>query len=137
LSQFKKFHPSGNLKFNYLDILPSLKLHILMEKILSISLKLNFTLNSLGGYELSKNKRITVMNFSEEPSCTSNIDCLYTYRGLSYPCRKYTSKGWHRFGPRSSLYQSPPTFIKNGLRSPRQQLSVQFTPNLPLSMHTC
>jgi len=32
LSQFKKYHPSGNLKFNYLGISQSLKLCILMEK---------------------------------------------------------------------------------------------------------
>jgi len=51
-SQFKKYHPSGNLKFNYLDIFQSLKLHILIEKILSISLKLNFTKNTLGGHGL-------------------------------------------------------------------------------------
>jgi len=30
LSQCKKYHPSGNLKFNYLGIFQSLKLHILM-----------------------------------------------------------------------------------------------------------
>jgi len=36
LSQFKKYHPCGNLKFNYLGIFQSLKLRILMEKILSI-----------------------------------------------------------------------------------------------------
>jgi len=54
LSQFKKYHPSGNLKFNYLDILQSLKLHILMEKILSVSLKLNFTPNTFGGYGLNR-----------------------------------------------------------------------------------
>jgi len=36
LSQFKKYHPSGNLKFNYLGIFQSLKLRISMEKILSI-----------------------------------------------------------------------------------------------------
>ena len=28
LSQFKKYHPSGNLKFNYLGIFQSLKLRI-------------------------------------------------------------------------------------------------------------
>jgi len=33
LSQFKKYHPSGNLKFNYLGISQSLNLRILMEKI--------------------------------------------------------------------------------------------------------
>jgi len=32
LSQFKRYHPSGNLKFNYLGIFPSLKLHILISK---------------------------------------------------------------------------------------------------------
>jgi len=30
--QFKKYHPSGNLKFNYLGFFQSLKLRILMEK---------------------------------------------------------------------------------------------------------
>ena len=34
LSQFKKYHPSGNLKFNYLGIFQSLKLRISTEKIL-------------------------------------------------------------------------------------------------------
>jgi len=49
LSQFKKYHPSGNLKFDYLGTLESFKLPILMEKkILSISRKLNFTPNTLG-----------------------------------------------------------------------------------------
>jgi len=32
LSEFKKYHPSGNLKFNYLVIFRSLKLRIFMEK---------------------------------------------------------------------------------------------------------
>jgi len=48
LSQFKKYHPSGNLKINYTGIFQSLKLRILMEKIISISPKLNFTQNNLG-----------------------------------------------------------------------------------------
>jgi len=48
LSQFKKYHSSGSLKFNYLCIFPSLKLRILMEKICLISLKLNFTPNTIG-----------------------------------------------------------------------------------------
>jgi len=48
LSQFKKYHPSGNLKFYNFGILKSLKLGILVRKILSISLKLNFTPNTLG-----------------------------------------------------------------------------------------
>jgi len=32
LSQFKKYHPSGNLKLKYLGIFQSLKLRILMGK---------------------------------------------------------------------------------------------------------
>jgi len=43
LSQSKKYHPSGNLKFNNLGIFKSLKLRDLMGKILRLSLKLNFT----------------------------------------------------------------------------------------------
>jgi len=52
LSNCKKYHPSGNLKFNNLGILQSLKLRNLMEKILRISLKLSFTPNTLGCYGL-------------------------------------------------------------------------------------
>jgi len=48
LSQFKKYYPSGNLKLNYLGTFQSLKLPFLMEKILLISLNLNFTPNTLG-----------------------------------------------------------------------------------------
>jgi len=51
LSQFKRHHPSGNLKFNNLDIFPSLKLRNLMAKILP-SLKLNFFPNTSGFYGL-------------------------------------------------------------------------------------
>jgi len=40
------------MKFNNLDIFKSLKLRIFMEKILHISLKLNFTPNTLGCYGL-------------------------------------------------------------------------------------
>jgi len=53
LLKFKKYHPSGNLKFKYLGIFQSLKLCILMEKILPISLNLNFTPNTLGCYGLT------------------------------------------------------------------------------------
>jgi len=42
LSQFKKYHPSENLKFNNFGIFQSLKFCILMGKILPISLKLNW-----------------------------------------------------------------------------------------------
>jgi len=40
LSQFNKYHPSGNLKFINSGIFQSLKFRILMGKIFSISLKL-------------------------------------------------------------------------------------------------
>jgi len=53
LSQSKNYNPSRNLKFNYSGIFQSLKLRILMGKILSIALQLNFTPNTLGCYGLS------------------------------------------------------------------------------------
>ena len=49
LSQLKKYQPPGNLKFNYLGILQSLKLRTLAD-FFSISLKLNFTPKTLGCY---------------------------------------------------------------------------------------
>jgi len=44
----EKNHPSENLQLNNLDIFQSIKLHILVEKILPISFKLKFTPNTLG-----------------------------------------------------------------------------------------
>jgi len=55
LSQFKKYHPSGNLKFNNIGIFQSLKLRILMERNFPISLELNLTPNTLSGYGLNAN----------------------------------------------------------------------------------
>jgi len=52
LSHFKKYHASGNLQFNNLGIFQSLKLRVFVEKILPISLKLNFTPNTLACYGL-------------------------------------------------------------------------------------
>jgi len=52
LSQLKKYHPSKNVKLNNLGIFRSLELRILVEKKLQISLKLNFTRNTLGCYGL-------------------------------------------------------------------------------------
>jgi len=49
LSQFKKYHLSGILKFNNLGIFQSLKLRNLMGKILRISRKRNFTPNTVMG----------------------------------------------------------------------------------------
>jgi len=53
LPYLKKYHPSGNLKFNNLGVLQSLKLRIFVGKFLSISLKLNFTPNTLGCHGLT------------------------------------------------------------------------------------
>ena len=49
----KKYHPSGNLKINNFGIFQRLKLRIIEEKVLPISLKLNFTPNTLGCYALN------------------------------------------------------------------------------------
>jgi len=58
LSQFKKYHPSGSMKFNNLGIFQSLKLRNFMEKNIRISLKLNFTPNTLGSYGLITNIKL-------------------------------------------------------------------------------
>jgi len=52
LSQFKKYHPFGYLKFDNLGVFQSLKLRNLMGKILQISLKPKFSPNTLGCYGL-------------------------------------------------------------------------------------
>jgi len=53
LSQFKKkYQPSSNLKINNLSISQRLKLRNVMENIVRISLKLNFSLNTSGCYGL-------------------------------------------------------------------------------------
>jgi len=70
LSQSKKYHPSGNLKFNYLGIFQGLKLLILMGKILLISLKLNFTPDTLGCYELSDVRRLVFWRKFPIPTST-------------------------------------------------------------------
>jgi len=61
LSQFKKYHPSGNMKFNNFDVFQSLKLRNLMGEILRISLMPNFTPNTLGCYG-SKTNNFTLPN---------------------------------------------------------------------------
>jgi len=60
LSQFNKYHPSGNLKFYNLGILKCLKSRILVKKILSISLKLNFTPNTLGSKGLTRDTELCI-----------------------------------------------------------------------------
>jgi len=53
LLQFKKYHPPENLKSNNLGIFQSLELRSLILRILRISLKLNFTPNTLGCHRLT------------------------------------------------------------------------------------
>jgi len=57
LTQFTKHHHSENLKFNYVGIFQNLKLRIFTIKILLISLKLNFTPNTLGCYVKKRRKK--------------------------------------------------------------------------------
>jgi len=57
LSRLKKYHPSGNLKFNNLGIFQSLKLRNSMGKVLRISLKLIFTPNTLGWVQFRHQQR--------------------------------------------------------------------------------
>jgi len=68
LSHFKKYHPSGNLKFNSLGFFQSLKLRILMGKILLISLKLNFTPNTLAVMGYTLKHLVVKIRFSSENS---------------------------------------------------------------------
>jgi len=70
VSQFKKYHPSGNPKFANLGIFQSLKLCILMEKILPISLELNFTPDTLGCYGLNRWKQFLSVNALENLTYT-------------------------------------------------------------------
>jgi len=55
MMQFKKYHTFENLEFNYLGIFQKLKIAHFYGKILSISLRLNFTPNTLGCYGLTTN----------------------------------------------------------------------------------
>jgi len=48
----KRYRPHENLKLKFFGIIRSLKLRSIMGKIILISPKLDFTLNSLGCYEL-------------------------------------------------------------------------------------
>jgi len=86
LSQFKKYLLSGNLLFNHLGIFQSLKLRISVGKILPISLKLNFTPNTLGCHGLnhrletrgtSRRARISIESFDETGTSTSKQHRAY------------------------------------------------------------
>jgi len=55
LSKFKKYHPSGNLEFNYVDIFQSLKLRNLMGEILRIALISYISLQTLWAVRVEEN----------------------------------------------------------------------------------
>jgi len=74
----KKYHPSGNLKFNNLGIFPSLKLRILMGKIPPIPLKLNFTLNTLRCYGLMPQ---TLRTYSVKVESVRGQMSVFSFRG--------------------------------------------------------
>ena len=72
-----KISPLWNLKFDYLGIFQSLKLRILMEKILSISQKLNFAPNTLDCYGLIQpSTNLTNRPNPSEKSCRTIIPSL-------------------------------------------------------------
>jgi len=62
LSQFKIYHPSRNLKFIDSCIFQSLQFRIFVEKVLPISLKLNFTPNTLGCCGLTQYMKHSELN---------------------------------------------------------------------------
>jgi len=62
LSQFKKYHPSGNLKFDNLRILRGFEFRISKKKILPISPKLPQILWAVMGYLALKKKKYIVQH---------------------------------------------------------------------------
>jgi len=91
LSQFNKYHPFGNLKFNNLGIFQNLKLRILMGKILPISLKLNSTPNTVGSYGLSYEtlvKHIGSTLHRRPPGCELKVRLTpRSLAGLAWRCK--------------------------------------------------
>jgi len=76
----KKYHSSGNLKFNFLGIFQSLKLRILMEEVPSISLKRNVTSNTLGVYGFN------ILLCPSLPSCYPLLSVCCLLLSGCYPC---------------------------------------------------
>jgi len=78
LVTIQKYLPSGNLKFNNLGIFQGLKLRNVMGKIFRISLKLNFTPNTLGRYGFKKNPKRDFLK--------KNVEILSEHvRGNTFP----------------------------------------------------
>jgi len=95
VSQFQKCHPSGNPKFNNLGIFQCLKFRILIKRNLPISLRLNFTPNSLGGCELrEKNIKSNQVSIYDGEKKTGAICRLIVFSGgsASYKEEKKTKE---------------------------------------------
>jgi len=91
LSQFKRYHPSGNLKIDNLGIFQRLKLRTLMGKILRISLRLNFTPNTLGGYGLTC---VTCLCLASLPLRFAQVPLLRHFYRLKVVLLKTSQKYW-------------------------------------------
>jgi len=123
LSQFKKHHPSKNLKFNNLGIFQSLKLCILI--ILPISLKLNFAPNTLGCYGLIEPG---VFSFQAAFLGERNLrDCDFTTRVLD--CMFFTGfvsergQPWRPCDVWDDLYNNIGEQLRLEAQDPRLQLT--------------
>jgi len=82
---FKKIRPSGNLKFNYLGILKTKKLRILMGIILLIFLKLKFHSKYFGLLWVN-------WNFILWPPCYGKINYDWKWVTFSWKPVKFVSK---------------------------------------------
>jgi len=114
LSQFKTYHPPGNLRFHYLGIFQGLKLPISMEKILSIYLKQNFTLNTLGCYglllmilrvEAGWNRRAGKCNLEKESEAVLIESCAAFSAAGNYKSVNVRSKCMHFSTSQPSKYE--------------------------------
>ena len=87
VTQFKKYHPSGNLKFNNSHIFQSLKFRILIEKNLSISLKLNLTPNTLANCGLNHLSKLLLVQIILRPTLYISTSSINKTACLKYNLR--------------------------------------------------
>ena len=90
MSQFKNNHPSENLKFNNLSIFQNSKLRISLEKFLLISLKLNFTPNTL----VSNGLISWIWSVINDPSFLYGSLIDLDYLKSLYACQSVQSDYW-------------------------------------------
>ena len=133
LSTFKKYHLSGNLKFDNLSIFQSLKLRDWMGKILRISLKLNFTPNNLGCYGLTSG--FSILTFSYKTKFIHRGWPADVLRSI-FPWPQLSTSLWS--GPFKSIRRSifrkekrdriqrwyPQDFVQNSRKNKRSAIQV-------------